>query len=408
MRGQGVNLPLFFIKEIMTTQVQILPATQPAAESEFQTGEVMTIVGGHFVNDTFTAFTAPLLPLIIERLSLSLTLAGSLWSLSQLPALLNPFIGYLGDRVSLRYLVIFSPALTATAMSLLGLAPSYATLAILLLMAGVGTAAFHATAPPMVARVAGKRLGFTMAIYSSGGSLGYTIAPLLVVWLVSTWTLAGLYPLMITGWGASLVMYWRLRRIPARPQQRQNVRDMLPIARRLFLPLLGVVVPRSFLLTALDVYLPTFIREQGGSMWLAGTSLAIWELAGLFGGLLAGPLSDRIGRRSVLVAGLSLAIAFMVIFLNVQGWLLLPVLLGLGFTAMSAIPVMMAMVQEAAPQQRALANGVFMFMLFLAGPLAAFFIGLLGDNFGLRAAFYVSTFVPLLALPMIFFLPKGR
>ena len=392
----------------MTTPAQTLPIAPAKAEAEFHVGEVTTIVGGHFVNDTFTSFTAPLLPLLIEKMSLSLTLAGSLWSFTQLPALLNPFIGYLADRVSLRYLVIFSPAVTVTAMSLLGLAPNYVTLALLLLLAGLGTAAFHAPSPPMVARVAGRRLGLAMSIYMSGGSLGYTLGPLVVVWVVSNWTLAGMVPLVAVGWATSLIMYWRLRRVPARPQQRQNLRDILPLARRLFLPLLAVIVPRTFLLTAVGVYMPTFIKEQGGSLWLAGASLSIWEFAGLFGGLLAGPLSDRIGRKSVMMVAIAASSAIMLVLLNVQGWLLLPVLLALGFTAMSVIPVLMAMVQEGAPNHRSLANGLFMSMIFLAGPLAAFFIGLLGDNFGLRVAFYVSTFVSLLAIPAVFWLPKGN
>ena len=115
----------------MTPQPQTVSATQPIdVEGEFQTGQVFTIVGGHFVHDTFSAFLAPLLPLIIEKLSLSLTMAGSLWGVSQLPALLSPFIGYLADRLSLRYFLILAPAVTATMMSLLGVAPNYLTLVI--------------------------------------------------------------------------------------------------------------------------------------------------------------------------------------------------------------------------------------------------------------------------------------
>ena len=83
----------------MTTQTQVAPAVKTQAkEAEFQTGRVLTIIGGHFVHDTYTAFVAPLLPLIIEKLSFSLTQVGSLWGFFQIPALLNPFIGYLADR----------------------------------------------------------------------------------------------------------------------------------------------------------------------------------------------------------------------------------------------------------------------------------------------------------------------
>ena len=101
----------------MTTQSKVMPAVTPSeTASEFQTGQVLTIVGGHFVHDTFSAFLSPLLPRIIESLSLSLTQAGALWGFSQYPMLLTPFIGHLADRLSLRYFVILAPAVTATVL----------------------------------------------------------------------------------------------------------------------------------------------------------------------------------------------------------------------------------------------------------------------------------------------------
>ena len=393
----------------MTPQPQTVPVTKSVdAEGEFQTGQVFTIVGGHFVHDTFSAFLAPLLPLIIEKLSLSLTMAGSLWGVSQLPALLSPFIGYLADRLSLRYFLILAPAVTATMMSLLGVAPNYLTLVILLLIAGVSTAAFHAPAPPMIARISGKQLGKGMSIFMAGGELGRTVGPLLVVWTVSVWTLEGYYRIMVLGWLTSLILFWRLRHIPARSDQQQSVRAMLPAARRLFVPLLGVILPQAFMLTALAVYLPTYMTQQGASLWIAGAALSIWELAGIGGALLGGTLSDRVGRKTVLVAAMVSSSLLMFVFLNVSGWWLVPVLLALGFTSLSSTPVMLAMVQEGVSHNRAMANGLFMSMSFLVRPLAAFIIGLLGDNFGLHTAFYIATVVALLAIPMIHFLPHGN
>ena len=146
-------------------------------EKEFQTGQVLTIVGGHFVHDTYSAFLAPILPLLIEKLSLSLTLAGSLPAFVQFPGLLNPFIGYLADRVSLRYFVIFAPGVTATFFSVIGLAPSYFILAAILLLAGVSVAAFHAPAPAMIGRIAGRRVGRGMSLFMAAGELGRTVGP---------------------------------------------------------------------------------------------------------------------------------------------------------------------------------------------------------------------------------------
>jgi FSR family fosmidomycin resistance protein-like MFS transporter len=391
----------------MTTQTQTIPVVKTEeTESEFQTDQVLTIVGGHFVHDIFSAFVAPLLPLIIERLSLSLTQAGSVWGFLQLPALLNPFIGYLADKLSLRYFVILAPAVTATLISLLGFAPNYLALAILLFTAGISVAAFHAPAPPMIGRISGDRLGKGMSWFMAGGELGRTVGPLLAVWAVSIWTLDGFYRIMVLGWAASLVLYWRLRDIPARPEKQQDLRTILPTVRRLFLPLLGILTPREFMLTSLAVYLPTFMSLEGASLWVAGASLSIWELAGIGGALTSGTLSDRLGRKRILLVMVSISSILMLVFLNTRGWLLVPVLLALGFASLSATPVMLAMVQEQLPHNRAMANGLFLSMAFLIRPVTAFIIGLLGDNFGLRSAFFWAAIISLLAIPMIYFLPK--
>ena len=108
-----------------------------ASQSGFQTRRVLAVSLAHFVHDTYTAFLAPLLPLLIQRLQLSLALAGSLTFFLQVPSLLNPVIGYLDDRLNLRCLVYIAPGLTGTLMSCLGFAGSYWSLAGLLLATGL-------------------------------------------------------------------------------------------------------------------------------------------------------------------------------------------------------------------------------------------------------------------------------
>lgn len=390
----------------MTTQSQAIPAVEAGPTEDFQTGQVATIVGGHFVHDTFSAFLSPLLPLIIEKMGLTLAAAGVLWGFNQVPALLNPFIGYMADRVSVRYFVILAPAITATLMSLLGFVTDYWVLATLLLVTGVSVAAFHAPAPAMIARLSGNRLGKGMSWFMAGGELGRTVGPLLAVWAVSVWTLDGFYRLMGLGWLTSVILYWRLRDIPARAAQRPQWAELWPVARRLFGPLLAVMAPREFMLAALTVYLPTFMSREGASLWVAGAALSIWELAGIGGALTSGTLSDRLGRKTVLLVMTAASSVFMLAFLYTGGWRLVPVLLALGFTSLSITPVMLAMVQEQLPKNRALANGLFLAMAFLLRPAAAFVVGWLGDQYGLRPAFWWAAVASLAAVPMVFLLPQ--
>lgn len=380
--------------------------TKKIIENQFQTGKVLTIVSGHFFHDLYTAFIPPLLPLIIEKLSLSLTLAGSLMAFVQLPALLNPFIGYIADKISLRYLVIFAPAVTASLISSLGFAPTYLTLAIILFVTGVSVASFHAPAPAMVSRLSGTQVGKGMSLFMAGGELGRTVGPLLAVWAVSTWTLDGFYRIVLIGWVATLLLFIRLRNVAAHSEKSANLRPLIPYLKRLFLPLLVVMFFRNFLHVALTTYLPTFMDMEGASFWMAGAALSILEFAGVGGALISGTISDRLGRKPVLLVATIGSTLFMLIFLNVEGWMLVPVLLALGFTALSTTPILLAIVQEQLPNNRAMGNGLFMSIAFLLRPISLLVIGMIGDRIGLRPAFYGSAIIALLAIPGILTLPK--
>jgi FSR family fosmidomycin resistance protein-like MFS transporter len=389
----------------MSTQNMTISVSKEV-ESEFQTGNVVTLFGAHFIHDTYTAFVAPLLPLIIDKLSLSLTMAGSLTAILQLPSIINPYIGYLADKVSLRYFVIFAPAVTATFISALGIAPNYATLAILLFLTGISVAAFHAPAPAMVGRISGNRIGKGMSIFMAGGELGRTLGPIIVLWAVSIWTLEGLFRVAVLGWAASFILLWRLKDVQGRTGISGNWRSIIPKLRTLYLPLGIIVFLRQFFQVSFTTYLPTFLESEGESLFLAGASLSILEFAGIAGALLSGTLSDRLGRKSLIVFAFGVSSIFTLVFLNVHGWLTIPLLLLIGFSALSTGPVFLALIQDHFPNNRAIGNGLYISLSFILRSIVAVLIGFTGDTLGLRSAYYISVALSLAAIPIISFLPE--
>jgi FSR family fosmidomycin resistance protein-like MFS transporter len=351
------------------------------------------------------------LPVFIETLSLTITQAGFLTVFMQAPSLLQPMIGHLADRASLRYFVILAPGMTATAMSLLGIAPSYIVLALLLLVAGISSAAMHSVGPVMAGRLSGKNLGRGMGFWMVGGEVGRTLGPLAIVAAIQYFGLASTPWLMVGGWMASAILYVRLRDVPGRPAHavdglpwREALRAMGPF----LVPLIGIVVVRSFMITALTTYLPVLLTEQGASLWLAGISLSILEVAGVAGALLGGSLSDRFGRRWILLISLVATPLVMLAFLAASGWMRFPLLLCLGFTALSMTPVIMALVQESFPRNPALANGVYMSLSFIIRSGAIIIVGLMADLWDMRIAFAVSAVIPLLGLPFLLLLPSRQ
>ena len=375
-------------------------------KNNFQTVDAVAISISHLLHDIYSSFLAPILPLLIEKLSISYSSAGFLTVAQRLPSLLNPFVGLIADKISIRYFVIFAPAITAISMSLLGIAPNYVVLVGLLLIMGISATLFHVPAPVMMKRVSGDRIGMGMSFFMFAGEAARTIGPLIILGAVSLWGLEGTFRLIPIGLACSAFLFIRIRNIRISDEfKRKDSQVSWKVTIKHALPTLKILaaftLSRSLMRGALTIFLPVYLSSKGASIWVAGISLSVVQLTGAAGTIFSGTISDRVGRKATLMVTAIFSPLLMWAFMMVEGIFIFPLLLVMGLFLLAPMPVMLATVNEIKSEQPAFLNGIYMMINFIINSAAVMLIGFMGDRIGLDLTYKISAVVALTAIPVI-------
>jgi FSR family fosmidomycin resistance protein-like MFS transporter len=379
----------------------------------FEKGRVLTISAVHFVHDCYTAFLAPALPLIIDKLGISYGMTGLLAVIQRIPSLFNPLIGIVAERPVMRYMVIFSPALTAVFMSLIGMAPAYTFLAILLFFSGISSTLWHIPTPVIVKQVSGKRIGKGMSYYMGGGELARTAGPMVILGVISWWGLEGMWRMMPLGFIASLVLWVQFRKArfipPSSPRKHQEGSYWKIFLRfsAAFILTGGFTLFQAGMKASVTYFLPTFLTSTGNSLHYSELALTVTQLAGAMGALFAGTISDKIGRFRTLLIISMVTPLLTLLFLNLEGFWIFPVLLPLGFFIFAPTSVMLATVQELNTEKKAFVNSIYMTLNFFVSVMIYPLVGAAIDRVGFLPTFRFIAFLGFGAIFVVLFTRKG-
>lgn len=352
----------------------------------------------HGVTDAYQSFLAPLLPRIMDRLDLSVAGAAVLATvLSLSSSMLQPVMGHLSDRHDPRILLALGP-LSGIFLSLVGVAPSVSLLVVLLVLGGLGSAAFHPSGALAAARPeAGRGSGVRLSVFSFGGAAGFAVGPLLAVWLVSRGGPGGLAVAMIPGILLGLFLLVRLPRTPAR---RSSGPGLWPVLRSLRGPLgivFGISAIAAFAQRLFLTMEPILVAEAGGSESSGAFLLSVYLAAQAAGTLAGGALSDRVhrGRLLLVLTLLSLPLHGLVFALPPGSPLGILAIVGAGAVNMAVLPPIILVAQQMLPGGAGAGSGVVMGLAWATGSLGIPLAGLLANQVGVRAATLLS--LPVLA-----------
>jgi FSR family fosmidomycin resistance protein-like MFS transporter len=375
---------------------------------------LMALCTAHFVSDSYSSVIYPLLPLLEAKLALSKSQVFWLAPLLAISSsLMQPLYGFISDRYARRFFAVFAPAITAVFVSMIGLAPSYGALVVLLVAGGIGIGSFHPQAAAMAAAVSGERRRIGMALFSAIGTLGFAIGPFVITRIVDRFGLEHSYYIMGMGILTSAVLY-RIcppLEVPARlaPGAARLKWQLLGALRAVWKPLLLlylITVIRSGIQVTTNNYLPYVLHESGYDLTGTGNIITIFLLLGGLGGLAGGFMAQRVSGRAVTLYSGLLAGPLMIAAFMTSG-LISVILLGLGgFVLLSTLPVNVVMAQELVPGQTSTVSALMMGAAWGVGALAPPLLNSLARDYGFRNRLIFASATTLLSAAFAYFLPR--
>ena len=370
----------------------------------------------HWVNGIFIV----LLPFIAQDLSLTYTTTGSMVTVFFIAAVAVTIISGPVIDISKKYILAQFLCLISGALALLLMSGATSTLilATAAVFIGVCVSGWHTPSIPYLSHLYNKNRGLALSIHTVGASLGDGIAPPIagLIMLVLSWQQTSL----LLSIPVAFMSFYVLRSLP-QIRADQNTEDNSSGKYNYWEGLKGLLSNRDMLVlcilaglwsmtqNGLVVFLPLYlVGEMQSSPVLVGFALFSIQLGAVFGGPIVGTLSDRVGRRPVVIYSLIISAILLIIIPLLENIYLFILMSSLaGCSLYSIRPVIHSWTMDISAGQT---SGSAISMLFTAQAALTGLIpiigGLTADIFGLKLVFVLLTLTSMLALILSFLMPK--
>jgi len=403
----------------MSTPAAALPPSRPFRD-------VWLISAGHGLTHWYPATFYVLLPLIGKELGLSYTQIGFLMSAQHIAgALSNLPGGMIVDSIGKKgYLMAASLFWVGFPYALMSITNSMWMLVLCLMLVGIGNNLWHPAAIPTLAHQYPQRKGLVLSFHGMGGNIGEALAPLaagaLLAWF--SWrevVVINIVPGLVMA-VLILVMVGALTtaRDGDKPKKaggsgwnaRQYLQDLGSLLRNRALMLICVSGGfRTLTQVGLMVFLPVYLAyEQGYSPIAIGVCMTVLQVAGLIAGPIAGHVSDKFGRRHVVLSSMVLTgVTIIGMVVAGQSFMFIVFVALVGFFLYAMRPVMQAWGIENTPKRLAGTGvGLQFTILAIGGSIAPATFGVIADTWGIYTAFYFLAGTIIAANLLVVFVPK--
>ena len=378
--------------------------------------QVILLAMGHFFNDFYCNFLPILLPILIPKLGLSLTLSGALVMVMSLSAnVLQPVFGYFMDKYNFNKIMPLIIPFGAVFICLTNWASNFIVLAVLIGLSGLAVSTFHPMGAGLVSKVAPDgKISTCISIFVAGGSFGFALAPILLVYFMQMYSLDYLPILIIPAIILGVLMY-SSGLSKARFVNEQVAKNMhfnlAQILQNKPLMLINISMGlRAWLFTALVTFLPLWAIEKGCDNTLSGWILTIYLCGSVIGGLIGGALNDKIGYKKVILWALIFTLIPTMYFLFAQqiDILMYIALFVGGGLVMAANPGAIVWGQDLLPDNPGMASGMMLGLSFGLGGFGTMLTGSLAESYGLTMALALTAILVVISIVLVYLTPEKR
>ncbi|CAG7647649.1 MFS transporter [Paenibacillus allorhizosphaerae] len=373
----------------------------------------------HLFNDTIQSVIPAILPILKNSMSLNYTQSGIIvFALNMTASVMQPVVGMYSDRKPSPYMLPLGMVSTCLGVLGLAIAPNYWFVLLSVLLVGIGSAVFHPEASRVAFMAGGARRGLAQSIFQVGGNTGQSLASVMTALVfVPLGQLGAIWFTLVAGLAIIVQLYiakWYGGYIAANPpvKKKSGVRVMSPARKKQIafavVTLVFLVFARSWYSAGITIYYPFYIMEKFGiRLEQAQLYIFLFAASGAAGTFFGGPLSDKFGRRNLILFSMlgTAPLALLLPYVGSAGAYI--ILLINGFILMSSFSVTVVYAQELIPGKIGTVSGLITGLAFGMGALGAVALGGLADWIHLPVVMQLVSVLPLLGL-LTFLLPNDR
>ncbi|HTM60605.1 MAG TPA: MFS transporter [Burkholderiales bacterium] len=399
-------------------------AAEKSSAAQHPWRELWLITIGHGLTHWYPATFYLLLPLIGNELGLTYSQIGLIMTCQYIAsAVANVPGGVVVDTVGRKGLLMgISLFWVGFPYLLIGFTHSYPMLLVCIALVGFGNSLWHPTAIPTLGQRYPERKGLVLSVHGMGGNVGDAIAPLILGFALATFSWREVVVInVLPGLVIALLMFAMLGSIQLGARVTsggshgegqslgQYLEGLKGLLRNRALVLLSTgssfrTMTQSALLTFLPLYLA---REMGYSPAWVGACLFALQAAGFAAAPVAGHMSDRMGRKQILM-GAMMTSAVILIFMALAGGspVFIFLVAVLGFFLYATRPVIQAWMLDITPKNMGGSSiGVLFGAQALGAALGPWFGGMIADRYGILATFYFLAVTIVIANVLVFWTP---